>query len=294
MASSFTSTGGNNLIRTCIVSGNLGNGIEIGGYATGVQVTETAVGTNSDIQTALPNLGNGILISGRAHGNAIGGFQPSVEPEVTISANGGYGIRVAGSAQNNVVFHTTIGTNAQGTAALPNGLGGIYLSPGTSSTTIGGPLAVLQDRIDDNSGAGVTMRLSSGNAVLNDEIVRNAGTGVAVYGGRNDQIGSPGAGNAIVVNGGDGIFVMCYVPGTRVQADAISGNAGNGVTLAQAQRLTVGGGAAGDGNGIVANEGLGLYAYGLSSGSLVQGNTILANASGNVDLSKSRGITYIP
>ena len=43
----ITSTGGNNLIRTCIVSGNLGNGIEIGGNATGVQVTETAVGTNT-------------------------------------------------------------------------------------------------------------------------------------------------------------------------------------------------------------------------------------------------------
>ena len=41
----ITSTGGNNLIRTCIVSGNLGNGIELGGNATGVQVTDTAVGT---------------------------------------------------------------------------------------------------------------------------------------------------------------------------------------------------------------------------------------------------------
>ena len=41
----ITSSGGNNLIRTCIVSGNLGNGIELGGNATGVQVTDTAVGT---------------------------------------------------------------------------------------------------------------------------------------------------------------------------------------------------------------------------------------------------------
>ena len=47
----ITSSGGNNLIRTCIVSGNLGNGIELGGNATGVQVTDTAVGTNTDIQT---------------------------------------------------------------------------------------------------------------------------------------------------------------------------------------------------------------------------------------------------
>ena len=39
-----TSTGGNNLIRTCIISGNLENGIELAGNATGVQITDTTVG----------------------------------------------------------------------------------------------------------------------------------------------------------------------------------------------------------------------------------------------------------
>ena len=45
----ITSTGGNNTIRTCLISGNIGNGIEIAGNASGVQVTETSVGTNSNI-----------------------------------------------------------------------------------------------------------------------------------------------------------------------------------------------------------------------------------------------------
>ena len=141
----ITSSGGNNLIRTCIVSGNLGNGIELGGNATGVQVTDTAVGTDTDIQTAIPNGGNGIQIAGHAHDNAIGGFQPSVEPQVTISANRGYGIEIVGSAHDNVVFHTYIGTNAQGTADLGNTLGGIYLGPGTSSNTIGGAVYRLAE-----------------------------------------------------------------------------------------------------------------------------------------------------
>ena len=126
-----TSTGGNNLIRTCIVSGNLGNGIELGGNATGVQITETAVGTNSSIQTGIPNQGSGILISGNAHGNAIGGFQPSIEPQVTISKNGRYGVEVIGHAHNNVIFHTFIGTTGEGTGELGNALGGVYLGPGT-------------------------------------------------------------------------------------------------------------------------------------------------------------------
>jgi trimeric autotransporter adhesin len=291
----ITSSGGNNLIRTSIISGNLGNGIEIGGNATGVQVTETAVGTDTNIQTPLPNGGDGILITGRAHGNAIGGFQPSIEPHVTISSNAGYGIRVAGSARNNVVFNTVIGTNAQGTVPLGNRLGGIYLSPGTSSTTIGGALDVLQDKIVDNGGNGVTMNASSGNAVLNDQIRNNAGTGVyVVNGGRNDQIGSATAGNTIVGNGGDGVYVMCYVPGSTVAGNTIMDNANNGVTLDQAQRLTLGGAAAGAGNAITGNFGVGLYAFGPSTGTLVQGNTIVANTAGNVDLSKSRGITFIP
>ena len=44
---------------------------------------------------------------------------------MTISANRGYGIAIVGSAHDNVVFHTYIGTNDQGTADLGNELGGI-------------------------------------------------------------------------------------------------------------------------------------------------------------------------
>ena len=54
----YIAVGGNNIIRTCIVSGNLGNGIELGGYATGVQVTDTAIGNETTTGTrAIPNRG---------------------------------------------------------------------------------------------------------------------------------------------------------------------------------------------------------------------------------------------
>ena len=82
-----------------------------------MQVTETAVGTNTSIQTAIPNRGNGILITGHAHGNAIGGFQPSVEPQVTISANRGYGIEIVGAAHDNVVVPHVHRHQRKGTAA---------------------------------------------------------------------------------------------------------------------------------------------------------------------------------
>jgi trimeric autotransporter adhesin len=208
-----TSSGGNNLIRTCIVSGNLASGIELSGKATGVQVTETAIGTNTSIQTAIPNLGSGIRISGRAHGNAIGGFQPSIEPQVTISSNGGYGIEIVGAAHDNVVFHTSIGTNAEDTGDLGNRLGGIFLGPDTWSSTIGGTSAAAQNTIKNSLGNGLRIQCSR----------------------RNDVTG----------------------------------------------------------NQILSNQGYGLRAAGECTGTVVKFNTIEANASGNVNLSRSRGVVYI-
>jgi hypothetical protein len=209
----ITSRGGNNLIRTCIVSGNRGDGVELGGDATGVQITETAVGTDTAIQSAIPNGGAGIRISGRAHGNAVGGFQPSIELHTVISGNRGYGIDIEGSARDNVVFRTFIGTTVEGTGDLGNGLGGIRLGPGTARTTVGGPRDLLRTRIRHSGGNGLSIRSSRGNSVV--------------------------------------------------------------------------------GNEILVNRGYGLFAAGACGGTFVQGNTIQANALGDVDLTRSRGVVYI-
>src|SRR5262249_27673124 len=129
---------------------------------------------------------------------------------------------------------------------------------------------------------------------LGNEIASNAQDGVAVMGGRKKVIGSATAGNAIGHNGQNGLYVMCDVTGTRVEGNGIDGNAGNGVVLASAWGLTVGGRSPGTGNGIIGNQSYGLLAYGLCAGSVVQGNVIVANGAGNVNLTQSRGIVYIP
>ena len=237
--------GANNLIRTCLITGNRRNGIELGGNANGVQVTDTAVGlevTENGI-IEIPNRGNGIEIDGRAHDNTIGGFQPSVEPQVTISDNDGYGIAIVGSACNNLIVHTDIGTNYLGVGNLGNQLGGIYLGPGSSSTTIGGLSAPLQNIIHDSGGPAVMIQSSNGN---------------------------------------------------KVRGNEITSNGGNGVTIISSRQVTIGGSASGAGNQIVANQGYGLEASGGCSGTLVQSNEFAANAEGNVNLTNSRGITYIP
>ncbi|MGP0065397.1 MAG: beta strand repeat-containing protein [Isosphaeraceae bacterium] len=285
----ITSSGGNNLIRTCIISGNLGNGIELGGAATGVQVTDTSIGTNTSIQTAIPNGGDGIKIDGHAHDNVIGGFQPSIEPQVTVSANQGYGIEIVGSAHDNAVYHTYIGTNAGASANLGNELGGIDLGPGTSSNTIGSTSPLLQDKILYSGGPGVTIRSSRGDTVLGNEIQYSASPTIAAIATRRTPISSATAGA-----GQDGVYITGVVTGTQVQSNEISSNTGTGVMLVKARRLTIGGNSSAAGNGIVGNLGYGLAAYGGCSGSIVRKNTIAANAQGNVNLTRSRGITYIP
>lgn len=209
----ITSSGGDNLIRTSIISGNLGDGIELGGRATGVQITDTATGTNTAINAAIPNGGSGIKLSGRARGNAIGGFQPSVEPRVTASANGRYGIEVVGSARDNLIFNTYVGTGARETTALGNALGGVYLGPGTSGTSIGGT--------------------GAGESVL---IANNGGDGVTIVSARDGRV----VGNRILGNAGYGLRASGDVRWTVLRDNQVAGNAAGGVEVAGARGVVIG------------------------------------------------------
>ncbi|HEY8903887.1 MAG TPA: right-handed parallel beta-helix repeat-containing protein [Chthoniobacterales bacterium] len=183
----ITSTGGNNLVRTCILSGNNGNGLEIGGDASGVQVEDTACGTNTAIHEALPNQGSGVLISGTAHNNYLGGLQPSVEMRTHFAGNMGYGVAIVGQAHDNFIYNSNIGvgfsfTNNTPDPAIPNQSGGIYLGAGTSNTTIGGTNPIQQNDISSNIGAGLTIVSSTGNAVTDNQILENSQFGVFATG----------------------------------------------------------------------------------------------------------------
>jgi parallel beta-helix repeat protein len=183
----ITSTGGNNLVRTCILSGNNGNGLEIAGDASGVQVEDTACGTNTAIHDAMPNVGSGVLIGGTAHNNYLGGLQPSVEMRTHFAGNLGYGVAVVGQAHDNFIYNSSIGvgfsfTNDTPDPAIPNQSGGIYLGAGTSNTTIGGTDPILQDNISSNVGAGIYINTSTGNLITGDHILQNSQFGIFATG----------------------------------------------------------------------------------------------------------------
>jgi parallel beta-helix repeat protein len=88
----ITSTGGNNLARTNVFSGNRRNGIELARNASGVTVDPDIVGLNTKGNGVLPNGGDGLLIDGTAHNNTVGGTLRSVIPQNTFSGNRGYGV----------------------------------------------------------------------------------------------------------------------------------------------------------------------------------------------------------
>ena len=290
----ITATGGNNVFRTCLVGGNFGNGIHIGGRATGVQIEDTSVGTNSSISAAIPNYGSGILIDGNAHGNAIGGFQPSVETTVHLSGNLRYGLEITGNARNNRVFNSVIGAALGAPNPIPNGLGGVFVGPGTANTIIGGAQPFMANRVLTNSGTGITVSGSSGNQVLGNEIRGNLLDGITLVGATSNTIGAVGAANAIVSNGLNGIAVAGNSRGTSIVANSIVDSGVNGLLLNAATDLLVGGTAAGAANTIVTSVGYGLLAAGPCNRTRVIRNLIAQNALGNVNLASATGITYVP
>lgn len=177
----ITSTGGNQTVRTNVFSGNLNNGIELAGDASGVTIVPNIVGLDTRGDAVLANGNNGVLVTDTAHGNTIGGVgasQGSVIRQNTFSGNLSYGLAITGAAYDNTVFSTAIGTDIQQTAALGNGAGGVLLSSSGGGNVIGTPQisstpspspSDQYNIISGNTGNGITL----GPDANRDSIVNN-------------------------------------------------------------------------------------------------------------------------
>jgi parallel beta-helix repeat protein len=190
----ITSTGGDNLVRTNVFSGNARNGIEVAGNASGVTVDPDIAGLNTKGNGVLPNGGDGVLIDGTAHGNVVGGSLRSVIPQNTLSGNKGYGLAITGRAHGNRVFSTFIGTAVLGVSALANVRGGVLVGGQAYRNIIGRLFVRPANLISGNTGHGVTLRAGTRrNQVINNYIglnrfgrrLPNAGAPVVNLGTRN-------------------------------------------------------------------------------------------------------------
>ena len=167
----ITSTGGDNLARTNVFSGNRRNGIELAGNASGVTVDPDIAGLNTKGDGVLPNGGDGLLIDGSAHDNTIGGTLRSVIPQNTFSGNEGYGVVITGWAHRNRVFRSFIGTQILGVNALGNQQGGVLISGHAYRNLIGQWTRRPSNLISGNNGIGVTLtRRTFRNFVINNYI----------------------------------------------------------------------------------------------------------------------------
>jgi parallel beta-helix repeat protein len=165
----ITSTGGNNLARTNVFSGNTKNGIELAGNASGVTVDPDLVGLTTNGGSALPNGGDGLLIRDNAHGNVIGGSRRSVIPQDTFSGNAGYGVAILGRAHDNTVFGSFIGTKIRGLKRLGNQRGGVLIGGAAYRNSVGTARSRPSNLISGNTGNGVTLRAGTrGNRVISN------------------------------------------------------------------------------------------------------------------------------
>jgi parallel beta-helix repeat protein len=192
---------GNTIGGTTPGSGNVSSG---NGQA-GVDVTASSsntiegnyLGTNAAGSGAVGNL-KGVGLGGGSPNNLVGGTTPGAGNVISGNLNRGVVIGASGS-NGNLLEGNYIGTNAAGSGALPNGLGGVLVFNNAIGNVTGGTIAGAGNTIAFNAGAGKTSGSlvggvgvlvdggsSTGNAILSNSIYANSGkVGITLTNGGN-------------------------------------------------------------------------------------------------------------
>jgi parallel beta-helix repeat protein len=306
------------------ISGNTQNGVEFQDAGTNTNlVTGNKIGTNQAGTAALANGFNGVEIALGASNNVVGGITAAAAN--LISGNSSYGFEIGGIGTNgNVVEGNFIGTNAAGSAAVPN-LVGIVLLAMTQNTHIGASIAGARNVISGNTSDGIFISdpgtigtVVQGNCIgLNatgTAAVANRGNGISVTQGssnvtiggttalaRNVISGNIGAGVAISASLGANSTVQGNFIGTNAAGTGALGNGLHGIVIYfGAHDNLVGGSVPNAGNVIAFNGGAGVL-IGSDSGhsfsgdagvnNAVLGNSIFSNAGLGIDLGAFDGVT---
>jgi len=276
--------GGTTAAARNIISTGTGEGMGVNGLSTGnpLRVEGNFIGTDVTGTIALGNFGNGVRLQGfnltiggttAGAGNVIS----ATTGDANFGANGIRGQGGDGGGIGKLIQGNRIGTNAAGTAALPNARFGIEGSTGTPFDTIGGGNPAARNIISGNGLHGIETS-TTGASALTPIIAGNF-------------LGTNAAGTAAIPNGGFGLSFGGSI-GTLVTSNVVSGNTGGGILFC-CNNAGV--------NDVISNNLIGTDATGLnslgnggvglsisnSSGGATQsgtitGNTIAANGSHGV------------
>jgi CSLREA domain-containing protein len=288
-----------------LISGNTNAGLSISGPNTDdVVVQGNYIGTNAAGTAALANQSYG-LVASDVTDLVIGSTGPL--PRNVISGNGNNGIFAPG-LDGAIIRGNYIGTNAAGTAAIPNSDG--ILVSASSNLIIGGTGATDRNVISGNIGSGITIIDGSTNTQVQGNYIglNAAGTGdlgnsvdgIVLNNANNSTIGGANAnqrnyiaGNTnsgIYVNGGNSttnVISNNYI-GTNVAGTAAITNGQYGITvIAFVSDLTIS-------NNLVSGNTLsGIRVNGNNTDVTIRGNLIGTNAAGNAALGNDNGIWLI-
>ena len=245
-----------------------------------------------------------IVLNGAMAGPAAPGLQVAAGASTVrgLVVNGwwdDYGITIDGTG--NRVECSFVGTNASGTAAVPNAVGVGIL--GGDSNNIGGNMAGTRNLISGNAGDGVFLTNGvSNNAVYGNYIgvdvsgaldLGNGNSGVAFSNASNNSVGlpNPASRNVIAGNNNTGIVFYNGSNNNSVVANYIGLNAAGtaalpnnvaGVSINNGAGNIIGDSSAPARNIISGNANQGVLIFGPSSGNFVRGNTIGLDPAGAV------------
>ncbi len=216
-----------------------GSGIALIGSAND-SIIQNYIGINLAGDTAAGNGGAGItLISGAQNNNVSANV---------ISGNGfpgkHSGIDIEGSGTIlNVISGNNIGTNAAGTAAIPNADHGIALFSGANNNQIGGNFNYAGNLISGNDQFGVELFGSASRNLIEGNRIGTDVTGTQALGNQligvhltdsasfNTIGGSEGGGNTIAFNGKGVVVEQAGTVGNSILGNSIFGNNGLGIDL---------------------------------------------------------------
>ena len=299
-----------------VISGNLLDGVAIlNASATGNVIVGNLIGSDTTGTADVGNSKSGILIW-KAPGNRVGGLT-TAERNI-VSGNDLFGVRITTSLSNSTVVQGNyIGTDINGTAALPNSDTGVQLA-NAQNATIGGTTAAARNVISGNGnlgivlvGSGVTGNMVQGNYIGTDATgaasLGNTSSGVRLIGGAHgNTIGGSvaGAGNVISANGsvGVGLFdaatssntVSGNLIGTDAAGTADLGNQNNGISIVGAASNTIGGATVPERNVISGNGAFGVLISGATAtGNQLLGNFIGTDIAGTADLGNTSSGVFV-
>jgi len=306
--------GGNSWVKGLIINRFAQRGIVIED-STQTTVSGCYIGTNAAGTADLGNGAEGVWIL-KSSLNSIGGITADLRN--IISGNEGLGINIETEAGvpggNNIVRGNRVGTNAAGTAALPNQYG-VRLN--TNNNLVGGVVAGAGNLISGNKFDGIAV---SGNTSANtvqgnyigtnfngDDDLGNGGSGIDCR-SFNTIIGgaTPQARNVISGNKENGIKLAQQGSGNQIKGNHIGvgkssavgiANLHYGILISEQTDNQIGGPLDGEGNVIAFNKKGGVWVTDLGRRNQILRNSIFANEQGvfntalGIDLGEVEGVT---